>query len=219
MKLYAAGKITANDWRDVRRNGQGDVLGDRFRERDLGVHEGLQVIYVGPWFWGDDHGCTHVPGSHAAVWEDCIGSVREKTPGGGRDYDNVRMAVMENACAQIDRCDVVYARLDDETGFGTFGEIGYAFAKKKPIYVDLRKPELAPHLWFLVHMALASPQTYEQYAAIPYWAPGFFNHGAKRSTLAAYRQGLLWMVRSEPPGALERALAEVERLKKAGTKT
>jgi hypothetical protein len=144
MKIYLAGKIRANDWRHnivskLRSNvwpGCSDAGPEQWPEFPImekaifGVHD-----YVGPYFVGCDHGCYH--GDH----EHGVGAYS----GGEFRYDNFRDGIKQfrpenrynkirRLClSAIDRTDIIYAYIDDLTCYGTLVELGYAFAKSKPI--------------------------------------------------------------------------------------
>lgn len=133
IKVYAAGKITANDWRGVR-----DTTGsyEEWLTRVSGVgrptrtvpHLDREIVYVGPFFISCDHGCYHGPHTHG-VGAYNLGVCASDGP----TPQNVVSAALDG----IDHADIVYVRLDAEGAYGTMAEIGYALAVGKPFVVDV----------------------------------------------------------------------------------
>ena len=87
-----------------------------------------------------------------------------------------RALVLKRCVSQIEQSDVLVATVDAALScFGTFNEIGVAFASKKVVLVVLDRVDRRSieQLWFLIHMSLASvasrPEVAETaFATIPY---------------------------------------------------
>lgn len=141
MKIYLAGKIKKNDWRETiltpaqKRNWSYPDIGDYDPGRwtDWPVAKGAvfdEHDYVGPYFIDCDHGCYHGPTDHG------VGAT-----GGGCGGGATRNQVFELCRRAIRRCDVFFAWIDNFDAFGTLVEAGYADALGKPIWVAF-DPEL-----------------------------------------------------------------------------
>lgn len=164
MKIYLAGKITANDWRHTivpaLRAGEPLVYQSTGpRDHDSMPVFGFPVLqgaifgvhdYVGPFFVSCDHGCYHHAESHGVgAWDDEWG-------GHGDPYncqvatENLpRRAEVVRVCLEaIDRADVVFAWFDDPNCHGTLTEVGYAVAKGKRLWAGFGAPGLWSDLWF-----------------------------------------------------------------------
>jgi hypothetical protein len=143
LKMYLAGRISKNDWRTtlVGDDGIYDLDGWR-RATTVLMHDGN--TYVGPFYLGCDHGCSHGSNSHGA--------------GVDRDYDCIPFPpsheVFQKAEAGIRACDVffVWAGPDFNQAFGTLVEIGIAKALGKRIVIG-RHPDVALDQWFAFQCA------------------------------------------------------------------
>lgn len=222
LKIYGAGKIAKHDWRFGGGRVESpyfekSVKEDRDATRHLMRRGSFDWLYVGPWFKGCDHGCTHVPNSHAATYVCGTGEVRESGIGEGfigevslealfsnpgRDFHKTQNMVLSNCLAQIQKCDVFYARIDSPTAYGTFAEIGYAYALGKPVYLDIRDTGIAPDLWFMLRMSLASPLRENVLRSLP-WMDF-------QGTLQEYEEKLLGLMQNEYPFPSEPSPIEAE---------
>src|SRR5262245_44160638 len=139
MRIYLAGKVRKNCWR----NG----VVDRFQEVMDGLNRRIcpsgldwdeldrisrdftfpvlkravfgRHDYVGPYFLGCDHGCWHGPGSHG------LGGYGH----GYHDLGELRRESVRDAClVALRRADLVFAWVDTPDCFGTIAEVGYARA-------------------------------------------------------------------------------------------
>lgn len=144
MKLYLAGKIDKNDWRHSLLPLRG--AWDHYAYPDTPPpwpeikFADIPATYVGPYFAGCDHGCTHGNSGHAA------------SPGGCyRDLPG-RETVPARCYAAIDKCDLFIAWLDDLTAYGTLVEIGYAKARGKHVVIGspkwIGRADHLDDLWF-----------------------------------------------------------------------
>lgn len=144
-KVYLAGKITKNGWRN-------DVIGrtqTRFMDGWPGNEWADDVLHggwspwlpepslleagppfdvTGPFFVTCDHGCAHNNSTHATVGG-CIAT------GSDGEAWRHREAVRQLCFKAIDQSDIVFAWLDDPTAYGTLVEIGYAHGTGKCVVV------------------------------------------------------------------------------------
>lgn len=133
--IYLAGKIAKNDWRhqvvrDLRYH-WGQELQNDGREPPWPVLTeavGGYLDYTGPYFASDDHGCFHGPTSHG-----CATCVDGYTP-------LPRQQVRQRCLNAISRSDMVFAWIDDLTGYGTLVELGVASAFGKLIVIASPSP-------------------------------------------------------------------------------
>lgn len=171
MKVYAAGKISRDDWR-------ARLIGYRinqYAEWEAGVflmiENGVlgQHSYVGPYYRNGLHTGSHGDNRHgvgtgvrldrvdqhgtltdALEGVDAIPVIPEGYERGWSEGPNQR-DTMRMCLEGIEGCDILYAWLDDVTAYGTFAEIGYARARKKRILIA--SPQVLPDLWFVYTMA------------------------------------------------------------------
>lgn len=206
-RVYAAGKIEKNDWRGTRMNGGDEVETDFDREVPY-----RGIIYVGPYFQGCDHGCTHLPRAHAATYECSSGDLRGNLEGTNSEFHRVQEQVFLNSLRGIERCDVFFARLDHKEAFGTFLEIGHAGALGKPILLDLVPGALSredqAEMWFALRSSILSPISNAVIDCIPWWSR---HPGSKED----YIQDLKSVMDTPQPGfavldAIEAAEREAE---------
>jgi hypothetical protein len=152
--FYFCGKIAKNDWRHTLINlsiRSTEYPLEQYRTGPLPIipHAfGPALHYAGPFFVSCDHGCYHGPNSHGTAanrhavteWGNCLDC---RLPH--------RDEVMRNCCLSIRACSIVFAWLDDLSAYGSFAEIGLAYAEGKIIWLAWPKP--LPDLWFLQTMA------------------------------------------------------------------
>jgi len=137
--IYLAGKIAQNDWRhsiaEVGNYSEGDSEPTTWGPVQT-AFEG--VTYVGPFFVGCDHGCTHGGDAHGRSGGCVTGGDRSRTA---------------NDClSQVASADLVFAWLDELTpdashssAYGTLVEIGYALALRKPVVVAAARAPYDPN--------------------------------------------------------------------------
>lgn len=148
-----AGKISKNGWRE-------EILGYRGVSEDAPEFDSdfskiwaerkienvnRSMVYTGPFFLGDDHGCFHGPNEHGcgASGTAC-----------GAAYDGINRVEIHKSCLDaINRSTHIFAWVDDPTAYGTLVEIGYARALGKAIavYFDSGKKRDLWDLWFAAH--------------------------------------------------------------------
>lgn len=161
-KVYLAGKITKNHWRDIIVGAHGrnaaeyvcmnDYENYYYKEEDIG-----NVIITGPHSVGCDHSCFHYENRpHASVgfdesFEDDDDEDENSCWCWGNS-DLTRDDVVDACCQQIDRSDVVFTYIDDIDAYGTLTEIGYAKGKCY-IYIVFKNKEIAKKLWFAARFA------------------------------------------------------------------
>jgi hypothetical protein len=143
MKIYLAGKISKNDWRN-------EIINTRGIEHADGSVTIQGDIYTGPYFVSCDHGCYHGDSTHGVIDSGCGSGDRRTIEDqmcyefGVCDADGGHGCVNENdikdtipklCLSWIDECDVVFAWIDSNDCFGTIAEIGYAYGKEKEIWI------------------------------------------------------------------------------------
>lgn len=155
MKIYLAGKVGQNDWRngivEGLRSECADLFSDPLRPwRTLHRSVAGRHHYTGPYFISCDHGCFHGESSHGyganpvpdeyglpACVEACAHSFNSgcATTHGYNDFDQeFRRHVVDQCLTAINNSDVVFAWLDDLTAFGSIFEIGYAIGQGTPVF-------------------------------------------------------------------------------------
>lgn len=123
-KVYFAGKISKTNWRNKILNVH------RISEKDNPYIINKKFEYTGPYFIACDHGCYHGDNTHGRIaTNDNMCS----------EYSEPREKVISKCYNWIDMSDIVFCWIDDITAYGTFAEIGYAFAKQKIIYIACDK--------------------------------------------------------------------------------
>lgn len=172
MRVYFAGKIGPTDWRTKlfgsragATSGCGTHDQDELLDPTYVWDLGGGLIYGGPFFISDDHGCAHFKMSHGVgansleaqnpftdVDEDelfvCGNTV---TTTAGKGITRSQIHAINND--RIRRSDWVFANIDSFTAYGTFFEIGYAVAHAIPVALNI-SPSLTDHgnpseLWYL----------------------------------------------------------------------
>jgi hypothetical protein len=170
MMLFSHPK---HDWRGL--GGRKELKMDckmplqaKLKEFDsMELHIGDSWIYVGPYYLT----CTDTAHDHELDvfyetddWR-CDGStaVTEVTM---REED--RQAITSSMILQIERCDVLYARITSlHESMGVLTEIGIALGKDKRVYIDCTVDGL--DLWLVRSLAARSGATRTEYLTIP-WA-------------------------------------------------
>lgn len=153
MKIYLAGKITKNGWRNTIFDPSlhADTIYDPASVTSINMRKVANwpvfcdVLtggndYVGPYFMADDHGCGHGNNSHgvgAGGYDiTCLGDCN---PSQKQTVDLCRKAIIA--------CDLVFAWIDAEDCYGTIAELGYAKALNKTIHIA--GSEKFEDLWFV----------------------------------------------------------------------
>ncbi len=112
------------------------------------------LIYSGPFFISDDHGCAHGPTDHGAaiIGNACIGKF-------GRTLAERRSRIFTTNMARLARADWVFAYIERSDCYGTLVELGAPHARYTPIAIGL-SPELRgqDELWMA-----------QQTASCPVW--------------------------------------------------
>jgi len=144
MKIYLAGKISKNGWRNgiietrnitpLSRNEATTIHGD---------------IYTGPYFVSCDHGCYHGDSKHGLLSDTRCGDYNTVLEDmeirldfqdvyaghAGMTSENIKDEVPKLCLSWIDDCDVLFAWIETKDCYGTFAEIGYAYGKGKEIWI------------------------------------------------------------------------------------
>jgi very-short-patch-repair endonuclease len=162
VNIYLAGKIAKHDWRHGvvagLRSASSEVANDRAWPNRLpraifGAHD-----YVGPFFIGCDHGCSHGESTHGN--RDACGSL-SLDRGEGHTRNDLSDTVRRLCFERIRAADMFFAWLggdDAATAFGTFVEIGYAAAvreerraslsRRGPLQIVIASDRDLPGMWF-----------------------------------------------------------------------
>ena len=144
IKVYLAGKIKSNGWRqeivDIRNNFYGDKKNK--------IRNGIEIRYknniyiTGPFFLSCDHSCYHGDNSHGVglnSYNDCYGLT-----------DNFSEDEVKDICLrQIKKSDVIFAYINDDTCYGTLYELGYAKSLGKKIIILFESGKLMKDMWFI----------------------------------------------------------------------
>ncbi len=152
MKIYLAGKIYNNCWRntivdDLRCGPLGFYGYDDIHQVYWPVMESSilsKFHYTGPYFVGCDHGCFHVPSSHG--WG-------EQGYCGSHTNEDVKNIVFQLCKKAIDSSDILFAWIDSSDAFGTISEIAYAHALGKKVAIGFASD--FSDMWFLSRMGVS----------------------------------------------------------------
>ena len=142
--VYLAGKIEQNGWRELivgyRCNGL--YCGDEIDLNKYYVSFKNKAIITGPWFLACDHGCYHGDNTHG---------LGINQPGDPEAYgNNYSESEVYNICInQINKSDIVFAYIYDDTCYGSLYEIGYAKKLGKKIVLVFDTKERMSKMWFM----------------------------------------------------------------------
>lgn len=172
-RVYAAGRIKRTRERfgviDCRLNSDLIENGEVYDSPQTMVNENGKpsFIYTGPYTYGCDHGCAHTKSRGTNTHGSGIGGCNEammphdalftKT-GRWKSFKErnefVAEAILARSFDGIRKCNLFFAWIDDHECHGTLVEIGYAFAKGKPILIA-HPPHIKPkgELWFAFECA------------------------------------------------------------------
>lgn len=140
-KIYFAGKISKNDWRNdlVKLNdnpswnniGRWDYWGiwEDKNYKKYAPQDGF--IYTGPFFVSCDHGCSHGDSTHGAGENACI------------QFSPTKKDIFNGCIEQINDSDYVFCWIDSLDCYGTIFELGMAHNMGKKIFIGIDK-ELEP---------------------------------------------------------------------------
>ena len=141
MKIYLAGKIDRWDWRN-----------EIIQTHDLNPGDDAVTIhndvYVGPYFISCGHGLSHGDSTHGLTGKPYCGNYStiindmetrfdfsDVYAGHGGMSESVRDDVPKLCLSWIDDCDILFAWIETEDCYGTLAEIGYAYGKRKEIWI------------------------------------------------------------------------------------
>ena len=154
IKVYLAGKIKSNGWRqqliDIRDNFSGE---EKYKIRKgITVRYDNHIIITGPFFLSCDHSCYHGENSHGV-------GLNKYYPDGER-YDCYGLRdqftedeVKDICLRQIKKSDVIFAYINDDTCYGTLYELGYAKSLGKKIIILFESGKLMKDMWFIYQKA------------------------------------------------------------------
>ena len=145
-KIYLAGKITKNGWRQTVCDIRNEVTLFDIEEgaTDLKTKEipyNDHTVITGPFFISCDHGCFHGENTHGVQGNGCYELTFTETE------------VMQTCLHQIDKSDIVFAYIDSNDCFGTLCEIGHAHAQGKQIIILFDTEQRRREMWFAAQMA------------------------------------------------------------------
>lgn len=162
MRIYLAGKITKNGWRNTIFTDQNITPSNRSVRPDFpaggdinmrnidqwpiskgtifGIHD-----YTGPYFISDDHGSAHGENTHGVS----AGVNTETTPELD-GYNPSKRQVNKLAIKAIELSDLIFVWIDEVDCYGTIAEIGYAAGKGKLIHIA---GKFLPELWFVYNLS------------------------------------------------------------------
>lgn len=139
IKVYLAGKISANGWRHRL---VPNLRDSTWNARPLKFKN---LLYTGPFFVSCDHACYHGPTGHGALStqsEECSPSLRTLSRGD----------VHRHCLKAIDESDVLLAWINEHKCYGTVAEIQYALTTGKKVVVAFA-PNMASReineFWFI----------------------------------------------------------------------
>lgn len=150
IKVYLAGKIAANDWRQK----IVDIRDNFFGNEKYKIRHGMELVYndyitiTGPFFLSCDHRCYHGNNSHGV-------GLNRLCPDGERydcyaETDYFSEGEVKNICLnQIKKSDVIFAYINSDECFGTLYELGYAAALGKPILLLFDNEDRRKNMWFI----------------------------------------------------------------------
>lgn len=155
-KVYLAGKITNNWWRNEILEPNWSYTYPQTRTpgistfNDNGEYFNMEYdagdfIVTGPHSIGCDHSCFH--------GENAFHTAGGAFNGCCEDYGVTKQEVFEACTHQIDKADIVFAYIDDKDAYGTLFELGYAYNHFKRIFIVYKNNELAELNWFISQSA------------------------------------------------------------------
>ena len=155
LKVYLAGKISSNGWRqsivDIRNNFSGD---EKWKIRNgETIRYSYKIEIVGPFFLSCDHSCYHGENSHGVG----LNSIYQAHGASGDCYGQTdtftEKEVNEICLKQICRSDVLFAYIDCNDCYGTLSEIGFARSLDKTIIIVFDNINRMKDMWFIKEMA------------------------------------------------------------------
>lgn len=153
FKLYLAGKITKNGWRNkIVKNLREEtakycqnLTNAKNMDKSFPVLEKAifdRFHYTGPFFMGCDHGCFHGKNTHGFGLN---------TKGCSHELEILPNEVFNLCKDAIRRCDIFFAWIDSDDSYGTFVEIGLAKAMCRYVIIGFSKYDLEK--WFVYESA------------------------------------------------------------------
>ena len=167
MKVYLAGKISKNNWResldgyrafsidasdvadDINTENQNAELFETYFGELPVISKHPYIEVTGPFFLSCDHGCYHGEGTHgvgATIDKDLDHTLGYSGCSGTTFSRNEVVRICKN---QIDRADMLFAYINSADCYGTLFEIGYASGTGKPVAVMFANDDLANSMWFI----------------------------------------------------------------------
>lgn len=175
VKVYMAGRIASQDWREVLvpslrtamtcavTEGDRDYPSDdrmacmADNEKWMPLVGGTigQHTYMGPFFAYDPNGDETAEFNHGFREDWSFGISKHGVVANiyhhNYDANKLRSSVFYADLGAIDACECVFALIYDCECYGTLFELGYAYARKKPVYVAIDQrcyDDVCQSLWF-----------------------------------------------------------------------
>lgn len=151
IKVYLAGKISSNGWRQKFVNIRDKVCGDEKWK----IRHGIELKYndhitvTGPFFLSCDHSCYHGDNTHGVGLGKYYDDSHERYDCYGEQDVFSRGEVKSICLSQIRRSDVVFAYINSNECFGTLYEIGYARAIGKKVIIVFDNAKRYNDMWFI----------------------------------------------------------------------
>lgn len=154
MKIYLAGKIIKNGWRTNFVPGAELDASRLSCEKEWPVLERVifgEHDYVGPFFYGCDHGCFHGDGQHGMTFgEDGACAVEP--------FFVDRGEIVRRCLDAVRRSDLVFCWLEAPEDYGSMVEIGFALALGKKVIVGAQDFDLIESHWFATDASFLIPR-------------------------------------------------------------
>jgi len=152
-KVYLAGKITNDLWRDEIFPNWSDWEGSTSPTwMDGAIPDGRDIYCTGP-FWVDLEGDIREAhcGAEIATGEHAQGQEKR----GSEAASSHRFKVIDSSKDAISDSDMVFAWIDSTDCFGTLVEIGFAVGKGKFVLVGINDFDRSQEMWFPLFIATA----------------------------------------------------------------
>ena len=146
VNVYLAGKIEPNGWRqkifDMRNSFIDDEVIPHLDNITISTEWDKNIQITGPFFLSCDHSCYHGERNHGLGIHAPVSCIT-----GGRTHTGNEVI---NICKkQIERCDVLFAYINDDTCYGSLFEIGWAKALGKKIITIFDNTKRMEDMWFI----------------------------------------------------------------------
>jgi len=146
VNIYLAGKIEPNGWRqlffNMRNEFSDDELIPHLQDISITMPWDKNINVTGPFFLSCDHSCYHGEGNHGLGIHAPVCCLT-----GGTTHS--ASEVIDICKKQIERADIIFGYINDDTCYGTMFEIGWAKALGKKIILLFDTAKRENDMWFL----------------------------------------------------------------------